>query len=64
MSDQRKEYGKRPASGDTGVRTHMQYDKPYGKKPYQSDKKSYGNGEREYRKSGFGKSCDGEPRKK
>ena len=62
MSDQRKEYGKRPASRDTGART--QYDKPYGKKPYQGDKKSYGNGEREYRKSDFGKSYDGEPRKK
>ena len=60
MSDQRKDYGKRPASRDTGART--QYDKPYGKKPYQSDKKSYGTGE--YRKSNAGKSYDGEPRNK
>ena len=60
MSDQRKEYGKRPASRDTGART--QYDKPYGKKPYAGDKKSYGDGE--YRKSGAGRSYDGEPRKK
>lgn len=60
MSDQRKDYGKRPASRDTGART--QYDKPYGKKPYQGDKKSYGDGE--YRKSGAGRSYDGEPRKK
>ena len=64
MSDQRKDYGKRPSSQETGARTRTQYDKPYGKKPYQGDKKSYGNGEREYRKSGFGKSYDGEPRKK
>lgn len=62
MSDQRKDYGKRPASRDTGTRT--QYDKPYGKKPYQGDKKSYGNGERDYRRSNTSKSYDGEPRKK
>ena len=64
MSDQRKEYGKRPASGDTGVRTHMQYDKPYGKKPYQNDKKSYGSDERDYKKTGYGRSFDGDTRKK
>ena len=62
MSDQKKDYGRRPASRDTGART--QYDKPYGKKPYQGDKKSYGNGERDYRKSNAGKPYDGEPRKK
>jgi 23S rRNA (guanosine2251-2'-O)-methyltransferase len=62
MSDQRKDYGRRPASRETGART--QYDKPYGKKPYQGDKKSYGTGEREYRKSNAGKPYEGEPRKK
>ncbi len=62
MSDQRKDYGRRPASRDTGART--QYDKPYGKKPYQGEKKSYGNGERDYRKSNAGKPYDGELRKK
>lgn len=50
MSDQRKDYGRRPSSGDTGARTRMQYEKPYGKKPYQGDKKSYGNSDREYPK--------------
>ncbi len=64
MSDQRKDYGKRPGSRETGARTHMQYDKPYGKKPYQGEKRSYGNDERDYRKSGRDKPYDGEPRKK
>ena len=58
MSDQRKEYGRRPASGDTGARTHAQYDKPYGKKTYRSDKKSYGD--REYPKKPYA----GDSRKK
>ena len=43
MSDQRKDYGRRPSSGDTGARVHTQYDRPYGKKPFADDKKSYGN---------------------
>lgn len=54
MSDQRKEYGRRPSSGETGVRTHAQYDKPYGKKPYAGDKKGYGTD----------RSYSGDPRRK
>ncbi len=54
MSDQRRDYGKRPASGETGARTRTQYDKPYGKKPYSGEKKNYGNGERDYRKPAYG----------
>ena len=55
MSDQRREYGKRPASADTGARMRSQYDKPYGKKPYAGEKKSYGS-DREYPKSGYDRS--------
>ncbi|MBQ5992089.1 MAG: 23S rRNA (guanosine(2251)-2'-O)-methyltransferase RlmB [Clostridia bacterium] len=50
MSDQRRDYGRRPASGDTGART--QYDRSYGKKPYQGEKKGYGDG-REYPKKPY-----------
>jgi len=63
MSDQRNDYGKRPGSKETGVRTRMQYEKPYGKKPYSDDKRGYGS-EREYPKPVYGKSYDGDHRKK
>ncbi len=62
MSDQKKEYGKRPSSGETGARTRMQYDKPYGKKPYGA--KSYGNDERDYAKPVYDRPYDGGRRKK
>lgn len=64
MSDQRKEYGRRPSSQETGARTRTQYDKPYGKKPYQGDKKNYRSDDRDERKSGYGRSYDGDSRKK
>jgi 23S rRNA (guanosine2251-2'-O)-methyltransferase len=51
--NEKKDYGKRPASRETGVRT--QYEKPYGKKPYEGGKKSYGSGERDYPKPVYGK---------
>ena len=54
MSDQRKDYGRRPSSQETGARMHAQYDRPYGKKPYQGDRKN----------SGTDRSYDGEPRRK
>ncbi len=63
MNDQRKDYGKRPASGETGARTRMQYEKPYGKKPY-SNGKNYGNGDREYPKPVYDRPYDGGHRKK
>ncbi len=55
MRDQNKDYGRRSAYGENGVRSRTQSDKPYGKKPYQGDKKSYGNGERDFQKPAFGK---------
>ena len=64
MSDQRKDYGKRPSSFETGARNRTQYDKPYGKKPYQRDKKNYGNDEHAYRKPGDRKPYGGEPQNK
>ena len=64
MSDQRKEYGRRPSSGETGARPRMQYDRPYGKKPYQGEKKNYGNGEREYPKPVYDRPYGGDHRKK
>jgi 23S rRNA (guanosine2251-2'-O)-methyltransferase len=63
MSDQKKDYGKRPASGETGARTRMQYEKPYGKKPYAGNK-SFGNGEREYPKPVYDRPYGGDHRKK
>ena len=48
MSDQRRDYGKRPSSGDTGARSRVQEEKPYGKKTYSGDGKRYG--ERDFRK--------------
>ena len=54
MSDQRREYGKRPASADTGARMRSQYDKPYGKKPYQGERKNSENGDRGYGKPARG----------
>ena len=50
MSDQKRDYGKRPASGDTGARTRKQYEKPYGKKSYPNDRRGYGSDERTYPK--------------
>lgn len=63
MSDQKKDYGRRPSSGDTGARTHMQYEKSYGKKSYQGNKKSYETGGREFQKTGYGKPYEGARRK-
>ena len=42
----------------------MQYEKPYGKKPYSGGKKNYGNGEREYPKPVYDKPYEGGHRKK
>ena len=56
MSDQRKDYGRRPSSNETGART--QYDKPYGKKSY-GDKRSYGD-----RKNDYDRPYEGDRRKK
>ena len=64
MSDQRREYGKRPASADTGARMRSQYDKPYGKKSYQNERKNGENGERRYGKPAYGKPYQGDPKKK
>ncbi len=64
MSDQRREYGKRPASADTGARMRSQYDKPYGKKPYQSERKNGENGERGYGKPAYGKPYQSDSKKK
>ena len=50
MNDQRNSYGRRSASGEKGART--QYDKPYGKKPYRGEKKSFGD-DREYPKKSY-----------
>ncbi len=67
MSDQRKDYGRRPSSSDTGARTRTQYEKPYVKKPYAGDKKSYGD-DHAYSKPGYDRSSadtrrkNGEPR--
>ena len=72
MSDQRKDYGKRPASGETGARTRMQYEKSYGKKPFdrQGGEKSYGkkpfekqDGDRSYSKKPFDRRRDSDERK-
>ena len=51
MSDQRRDYGKRPASGDTGARTRNSYDKPY-------TGSAYGNGDRTNKKPAYGRSGD------
>ena len=63
MSDQRRDYGKRPSSGETGARTRMQYEKPYGEKPYQGSKKTYGD-KREFPKPVYDKPYPGDHRKK
>jgi 23S rRNA (guanosine2251-2'-O)-methyltransferase len=64
MSDQRKEYGKRPSSGDTGARTRRQYEKPYGKKSYPNDKRGFGSDERDYPKPVYDRPYAGDHRKK
>ena len=64
MSDQRKEYGRRPGSKEIGTRTRAQYEKPYGKKPYQADKRGSETGEREYPKPVYGKPYEGDRRRK
>ena len=51
MSDQRRDYGKRPASGDTGARTRKPYDRSYSKS-------AYGNDERANKKPAYGRSGD------
>ena len=61
---ERNEYGRRPGSKELGTRTRTQYEKPYGKKPYQGNKRSYENGEREYPKPVYGKPYEGDHRKK
>ena len=62
--NERNEYGRRPGSKELGTRTRTQYEKPYGKKPYQGNKRSYENGEREYPKPVYGKPYEGDHRKK
>ncbi len=64
MSDQRKEYGKRPSSGDTGARTRRQYEKPYGKKSYPNDRRGFGSDERDYPKPVYDRPYAGDHRKK
>ena len=64
MNDQRKEYGKRPASGDTGARTRKQYEKPYGKKSYPNDRRGFGSDERDYPKPVYDRPYAGDHRKK
>lgn len=64
MSDQGREYGRRPSSGDTGARTRMQYEKPYGKKSYQGNRKNGYNGEKDYPKPVYDKPYAGDHRKK
>lgn len=64
MSDQNRDYGKRPTSRDTGARTRTQYEKPYGKKPYANGGRSYNTDEREYPKPAYGKPYPNDSRKK
>ncbi len=64
MSDQNRDYGKRPTSRDTGARTRTQYEKPYGKKPYSNGGRGYNTDEREYPKPAYGKPFPNDSRKK
>ena len=64
MSDQRKEYGRRPASGDTGARTHRQYDKSYGRNFDSNDRRGYETGGRDGSKPGSDRAYSGDRRKR